>query len=201
MFKKGQKEQVKNHRPISLTSLIVKILEKLIYNYIFDFLESNNLLSDSQFGFRPGYSCTSQLINLFHECANALDEHHSTDVTFLDFEKAFDSVPHDRLLFKLERFDIHSWLSDFLLGRVQRVVVEGCQSDWAPVRTGVPQGSILGPLLFILYVNENPDHLSSPSVIFADAALMYNRCPPSSTSETAKESVLTKSVFGVAHGF
>ena len=90
----------------------------------------------------------------------------STDVIFLDFEKAFDSVPHDRLLLKLERFGITgsllSWLSNFLQGRSQRVVIEGCQSDWAPVTSGVPQGSILAPLLFILYVNDIPESLSSP---------------------------------------
>ena len=98
IFKKGQKDLVKNYRPISLTSLLVKTLERLIYNRIFGFIESNNLLSSHQYGFRPGYSCTSQLIHLFHEWAKAPDKRLSTDVIFLDFEKAFDSVPHDRLL-------------------------------------------------------------------------------------------------------
>ena len=88
MFKKGHKELVKDYHPISLKSLIVKTLERLIYNHIFDFVESNNLLSNYQCILRPGYSCTSQLIHLFHKCAEALDEHHSTDVIFLDFEKA-----------------------------------------------------------------------------------------------------------------
>ena len=192
-IKKGQKDLVKNYRPISLTSLLVKTLERLIYNRIFGFIESNNLLSSHQYGFRPGYSCTSQLIHLFHEWAKALDKRLSTDVIFLDFEKAFDSVPHDRLLLKLERFGITgsllSWLSNFLQGRSQRVVIEGCQSDWAPVTSGVPQGSILAPLLFILYVNDIPESLSSPAEMFADDMLIYNYCPPSQTSITAQESL------------
>ena len=193
IFKKGQKDLVKNYRPISLTSLLVKTLERLIYNRIFGFIESNNLLSSHQYGFRPGYSCTSQLIHLFHEWAKALDKRLSTDVIFLDFEKAFDSVPHDRLLLKLERFGITgsllSWLSNFLQGRSQRVVIEGCQSDWAPVTSGVPQGSILAPLLFILYVNDIPESLSSPAEMFADDMLIYNYCPPSQTSITTQESL------------
>ena len=86
MFKKGHKELVKDYRPISLKSPS----KRLIYNYIFDFGESNNLLSNYQYGFRPGYFCTTQLVHLFHKCAKALDEHHSTDVIFLDFEKACD---------------------------------------------------------------------------------------------------------------
>ena len=193
IFKKGQKDLVENYHPISLTSLLVKTLERLIYNRIFGFIESNNLLSSHQYGFRPGYSCTSQLIHLFHEWAKALDKRLSTDVIFLDFEKAFDSVPHDRLLLKLERFGITgsllSWLSNFLQGRSQRVVIEGCQSDWAPVTSGVPQGSILAPLLFILYVNDIPESLSSPAEMFADDMLIYNYCPPSQTSITAQESL------------
>ena len=133
------------------------------------------------------------MIHLFHEWAKALDKRLSTDVIFLDFEKAFDSVPHDRLLLKLERFGITgsllSWLSNFLQGRSQRVVIEGCQSDWAPVTSGVPQGSILAPLLFILYVNDIPESLSSPAEMFADDMLIYNYCPPSQTSITAQESL------------
>ena len=144
--------------------------------------------------FRPGYSCTSQLIHLFHEWAKALDKRLSTtDVIFLDFERAFDSVPHDRLLLKLECFGITgsllSWLSNLFLGRSRRVVIEGCQSDWAPVIFSVPQGNTLPPLLFILYVNDVPEFLSSPADMFADDMLIYNYCPPSETSITAQESL------------
>ena len=109
------------HGKLGIKPKLVKTLERLIYNRIFGFIESNNLLSSHQYGFRPGYSCTSQLIHLFHEWAKALDKRLSTDVIFLDFEKAFDSVPHDRLLLKQEHFGITgsllSWLSNFLQGR------------------------------------------------------------------------------------
>ena len=110
--------------------MLVKTLERLIYNRIFGFIE-NNLLRSHQYGFRPGYYCTSQLIHLFYEWAKALDKRLSTDVIFLDFEKFFDSVPHDRLLLKLEHFGITgsllSCLSNFLPGR-SHVVIEGFQS-------------------------------------------------------------------------
>ena len=184
VHKKGKKELVENYRPISLTSLVVKTLERLIYNRVFAFVDSNNLLSNQQYGFRPGYSCTSQLILLFHTWAKNLDERSSTDVIFLDFEKAFDSVPHDRL--KLDQYGISgellTWFSNFLTNRYQRVVLEGCHSDLVLVRSGVPQGSILGPLLFLLYVNDIPDHLSSTTAMFADDTLLYDRCPSTETS-------------------
>ena len=193
VHKKGKKELVENYRPISLTSLVVKTLERLIYNRVFAFVDSNNLLSNQQYGFRPVYSCTSQLILLFHTWDKNLDERSSTDVIFLDFEKAFDSVPHDRLLLKLNQYGISgellTWFSKFLTNRYQRVVLEGYHSDLVLVRSGVPQGSILGPLLFLLYVNDIPDHLSSTTVMFADDTLLYDRCPSTETSISIQESL------------
>ena len=193
VHKKGKKELVENYRPISLTSLVVKTLERLIYNRVFAFVDSNNLLSNQQYGFRPVYSCTSQLILLFHTWDKNLDERSSTDVIFLDFEKAFDSVPHDRLLLKLNQYGISgellTWFSKFLTNRYQRVVLEGYHSDLVLVRSGVPQGSILGPLLFLLYVNDIPDHLSSTTAMFADDTLLYDRCPSTETSISIQESL------------
>ena len=118
IFKKGDKELVCNYRPISLTCLLVKVLEKLVASHISSFINSKNLLSDHQFGFRTGSSCTSQLIHIFHSWASALDSGKLTDVVFLDFAKAFDSVSHKHLLAKLQLFGIKGnillWLSDFL---------------------------------------------------------------------------------------
>ena len=178
IFKKGDKELVCNYRPISLTCLLVKVLEKLVASHISSFINSKTLLSDHQFGFRTGSSCTSQLIHIFHSWASALDSGKLTDVVFFDFAKAFDSVSHKHLLAKLQLFGINGnillWLSDFLYDRKQRVVIDGAFSDWGNVISGVPQGSILGPLLFVLYVNDIPQTLSCSSEMFADDTLLYN---------------------------
>ena len=142
-----------------------KNTRKTVFSHISNFNDSLNLLSNAQFGFRPRISCTSQLIHLFHTWAKSFDERKSTDVIFLDFEKAFDSVPHNPLLVKLKNYGIKGqllWLSDFLSRMLQRVIIEGSQSDWARVSSGVPQGSILGPFLFLLYVNDIPENLSCP---------------------------------------
>ena len=103
VYKNGGKEYVSNYRPISLTSLVVKTLEKLVTRHIMAHLEDHDLLSPHQYGFRAGFSCTSQLIRLFHSRASALDKNKSSDIVFLDFEKAFDSVPHKHLISKLGR--------------------------------------------------------------------------------------------------
>ena len=178
IFKKGDKELVCNYRPISLTCLLVKVLEKLVASHISSFINSKKLLSDRQFGFRAGSSCTSQLIHIFHLWGSTLDSGKLTDVVFLDFAKAFDSVSHKHLLAKLQLFGIKGnillWLSDFLYDRKQRVVIDGAFSDWGNVISGVPQGSILGPLLFVLYVNDIPQTLSCSSEMFADDTLLYN---------------------------
>ena len=119
VHKKAEKELVTNYRPISLTSLVVKTMEKLVTNHILSYLEDHTLLSPNQYGFRAGLSCTSQLIHLFHTWASALDKGKTSDVVFLDFEKAFDSVPHVHLYVKLQQYGIRGqileWLNDFLL--------------------------------------------------------------------------------------
>ena len=119
------------------------------------------LMSESQHGFVEGRSCMTQLIESVAVWTRLLDEGIPIDVVCLDFAKAFDSVPHRRLLIKLESYDIQgnllNWIEDFLIGRRQRVVVNGAPSSWAPVNSGIPQGSVLGPLLFICYVNDMPE--------------------------------------------
>lgn len=137
VFKKGDKELVSNYRPISLTCLVVKVLERRVARHISFFINSRNLPSDHQFGFRKGSSGTLQLIHLFHSWASAMDSGKLTDAVFLDFAKAFDSVPHKHLLDKLQYFgskgNILHWLSDFLYDRKQRVVIDGAFSDWGNV--------------------------------------------------------------------
>ena len=134
VYKKGEKELVTNYRAISLTSLVVKTMEKLVTNHILSYLEDHTLLSPHQYGFRAGLSCTSQLIHLFHTWASTLDKGKTSDVVFLDFEKAFDLVQHVHLYLKLQQYGIRGqileWLSDFLLERYQRVVLEGESSRY-----------------------------------------------------------------------
>ncbi|PFX24050.1 Nephrocystin-4 [Stylophora pistillata] len=193
VYKNGGKEYVSNYRPISLTSLVVKTLEKLVTRHIMAHLEDHDLLSPHQYGFRAGFSCTSQLIRLFHSWASALDKNKTSDVVFLDFEKAFDSVPHKHLISKLGRYGINGqileWLGDFLQDRFQRVVLEGESSDWSMVYSGVPQGSIVGPMLFLLYVNDIPENLSCSSEMFADDTLLFNSDHPSSVHQPVCESL------------
>ena len=193
VYKKGEKELVTNYRPISLTSLVAKTMEKLVTNHILSYLEDHTLLSPHRYGFRAGLSCTSQLIHLFHAWASALDKGKTSDVVFLDFEKAFDSVPHLHLYLKLKQYGIRGqileWLSDFLLEQYQRVVLEGESSKWTKVSSGVPQGSIVGPILFLLYVNDIPENLSCASEMFADDTLLFNSGNPSDVSSPIQDSL------------
>ena len=179
VFKKGSKHLASNYRPISLTCTAVRLLERLLHDHIVQFLTHGSKLSPFQHGFRKGHSCQTQLLESVHEWARSLDKASSTHVIFTDFSKAFDSVPHQRLLLKLEqigiRGNIHAWISSFLAHRRQRVLLDGCASDWSAVTSGVPQGSILGPLLFIIFVNDIPNCLSSPTRLFADDCTIYRQ--------------------------
>ena len=172
IFKKGDRSIVANYRPVSLTSTVGKLLESIIAKNIRDHLDKFNLIKDTQHGFRNGYSCLTNLLTFFSEVFQALDKDKAFDVIYLDFSKAFDRVPHRRLLKKVEAHGITgellSWIKAWLLDRKQRVCINGKHSDWADVASGVPQGSVLGPLLFIIYINDLDNGVSSSISKFAD---------------------------------
>ena len=178
IFKKGDKQNPENYRPVSLTSVPCKVLESLIRDELMDHLASNGLLSDAQHGFRPRRSCTTQLLETIDNWSRMIDQKTPVDVVYLDFRKAFDSVPHRRLLSKLRSYGISgrllTWIEAFLSDRSQQVALNGCRSNLVPVASGVPQGSVLGPVLFLLYINDLPDVVTSQIKMFADDAKVFS---------------------------
>ena len=140
-------------------------------------LEQHNILTDSQHGFRAKRSTETQLIQTIHDISKSLDKKETVDMAILDFTKEFDKVPHKRLIHKVNYYGISgsiaTWIETFLIGRTQQVVVNGATSSSTIVTSGVPQGTVLGPLLFLLYINDLPDNLSTSVRLFADDCILY----------------------------
>ena len=153
-------------------------MESLIRDHVVTHLDSSQLLSVQQHGFRTGHSCTTNLLAALDRWTEALDKGNNVDAVYLDFAKAFDSVPHKRLLLKLKGYGIDKntlhWIEGFLSHRRQRVCINGMASSWAPVKSGIPQGSVLGPVLFIVFINDLPEVVKSTSLIFADDTKIFN---------------------------
>ena len=141
-------------------------------------METNKLFSDCQHGFRNHRSCVTQLLEVMNDLSKMIEEGDSIDIIYLDFSKAFDTVPHQRLLAKLNAYGIDSnilkWIESFLSDRSQRVRVNKEHSNYSPVSSGIPQGSILGPLLFIVFINDLPENISSTCKVFADDTKLYS---------------------------
>ena len=176
LHKKGSKHSRNNYRQISLTSIIVKVGEKIVKNRVFNFWLDQNIFNPNQYAYLSGKSTLTQL-SCFDDWSKSRNKSKSTDVVFLDFSKAFDSVPHERLLFKLKRYGIDDslllWFRNFLTNRRQRVAIRGTYSSRATVKSGVPQGTILGPILFLIYVNDISTKITSQIKLYADDTKLY----------------------------
>ena len=179
LFKKGSRNKSENYRPVSLTSVICKLLERLIKDHMVDFLVKHNLLNSSQHGFLKARSCLTNMLCFLEEITKWIDIGSPVDIIYLDFQKAFDKVPHQRLLLKLKAHgigdSITDWIEQWLTDRRQRVVVDGEVSNWKSVLSGVPQGSVLGPILFLIYINDLDDSITSNVLKFADDTKLFRK--------------------------
>ena len=185
VHKKGNKQSLKNYRPISLLPICSKIFERGIFNETFTIFIKNNLISPNQSGFRPGNSCVKQLLAITHEIYKSFDEGFEVTEVFLDISKAFDEVWHEGLLPKLNQNGISGkLLRDFLSCRKQQVVLNSQHSSWDNVTAGVPQSSILGTLLFLIYIIDLSDDLSSNCKLFADNTSLFSAINNIHTSAT-----------------
>ena len=178
LYKKESKILPKNYRPVSLTSIVCKVLESIVIDFILDHISINNLKNKNQHGFTIKRSTETNLLQAINIWIDSLAHGFPIDIIYFDFEKAFDRVPHKRLIKKVESFgitsDVLGWIKDFLSDRHQKVIVNGTYSNSAPVTSGVPQGSVLGPVLFLIYVSDMPEAINNFISLFADDTKLFS---------------------------
>ena len=177
IFKSGSKSRSENYRHISLTLVPGKIMERLICDEIVNHMKQNQLFFKIATWIPTGSSCTTQILEFMEDITTALDQGNDFDVIYLDFCKAFDKVPHKRLLKKLWGFgireNVHAWVKDSLTNWSRLVKLNGATSEPVNVTSGVPQGSVLGPILFLIYINDLPDTIAAIIKLFADDVKVY----------------------------
>ena len=182
IFKKGSRKSCNNYRPVSLTSIVCKLMESIIRDVLMSYILNNDLLSPKQYGFVTGRSTVLQLLHVLDKWTEALDNGEQIESIYMDFQKAFDTVPHRRLLRKLQSYGIKGkllrWLQDFLSNRQQKVKVNRSLSSATSILSGIPQGSVLGPMLFIFFINDLPDDIKSEVLLFADDTKLYRKIDP-----------------------
>ena len=179
VHKKKSRQLIEHYRPISILPICGKIFEKIIFDSMYTFLSSNSLITKNQSGYIPGDSAINQLLSNITEIYESFEKYDEVRAVFLDISKAFDKVWHEGLIFKVERSGIQgqliNLLKDYLVGRKQRVVLNGQESEWEQMMSGVPEGSVLGLLIFLIYINDLTDNISSSIKLFADDSFIFSR--------------------------
>jgi hypothetical protein len=201
IHKKNDRQIKTNYRPISLLPLCGKILEKIIFDQVYAFLDQNRLISTLQSGFRPGDSCIYQLISITSDIYKNFEKQDETRAVFLDISKAFDKVWHEGLIHKLKTNGISGnllkFFENYIFNRYQRVTLNGSESSWRSISAGVPQGSVLGPLLFLVYINDLTENIKSQMRLFADDSSIFTPVKNvTDTHEQLVEDLKTVSTWG-----
>ena len=178
IFRKGARNKAENYRPISLTSILCILMESFVKDSIMTHT-AENLFSSEQYGFINGRSTTTQLLSYLDKCTDTIVSGGVVDTIYFDFAKAFDSVPHERLPGKLKSYGINGkileWIKAFLSNRRQILNVNGMKSDPATVLSGIAQGSVLGPILFVIYINDLPEVVKCGTYLFADDTKIFRQ--------------------------
>ena len=199
IYKKGKKSLAGNYRPVSLTCILCKCMEKLVRDHIVEHMRKNNLFSKFQYGFLSGRSVTLQLLYAMDRWTEALDKGEEVDCIYTDFMKAFDRVPHQRLIAKMKSYGISEgickWVEMFLCNRKQKVVINDAHSEWETVTSGVPQGSVLGPVLFVIFINDLPQEVISELLLYADDAKIYRTITNEADREQLQKDLHSMSIW------